>query len=114
MIDKISEFYFASSEPNKSCFLALRDILLKYDPEISETVKYNMPCFLYKKHILCYLWSDKATKEPYILWSKGHEIDHPLLETGTRKKMKILRVDPAQDLPIKTIHKILQLALELY
>ena len=45
---------------------------------------------------------------------EGKHLDHPLLETGDRARMKIFRVDPEQDLPIDTITELLQQALELY
>ena len=44
--------------------------------------------------MLCYFWKDKKTQEPYIGICRGNEIDHPLLEAGNIKKMKIFRVNP--------------------
>jgi len=73
-----------------------------------------MPCFCYKTKMFCYLWTDKKTSEPYILMVEGKYLDHPKLETGQRSRMKILRVNPNKDLPIKTIDSILQKALNLY
>ncbi len=75
---------------------------------------YKMPCFCYKKKMFCYLWADKRTNEPYILMVEGKYLDHPELEEGDRSRMKIFRVDPNKDLPIKTIENILQKALDLY
>lgn len=107
-------YYFSKDEPNRSCLLALRSIILNQDPKITETIKYGMPCFCFEKKILCYLWTDKKTDEPYILMAKGNRIEHPKLETGPRSRMKIFRVDPAKDLPLKTIRDILQKGLALY
>ena len=45
---------------------------------------------------------------------EGKQLDHPELEEGDRKKMKVFRVNPNQDLPIKTIETILQKAIKLY
>jgi hypothetical protein len=111
MMKDIFEFYEAQPEPNKNCFLTLRDIILGYSEEISETVKYGMPCFLYGKEILCYLWKDKQDK-PYILVAKGREIHHPRLEQGTRKKMKILSVDPKGEIEVDVIEEILSLSID--
>ncbi len=107
-------WYLSKEEPVRSCLLALRDIILAQDMLISETVKYGMPCFIVKKKILCYLWTDKKTDEPYILVVDGKLIDHLALEAGDRARMKILRIDPDKDLPVKTIREVLNLALDLY
>lgn len=110
----ILDFYLSKEEPNKSCLLALRDIILQQDNHITETQKYGMPCFCYKQKMFCYLWTDKKTDEPYILMVEGKHLDHPALETGERARMKILRVNPGRNLPIKTITNILQAALDVY
>ncbi|MFD2036823.1 DUF1801 domain-containing protein [Belliella marina] len=94
--------------------LALRSIILDQDKDISETQKWGMPCFCYKKKMFCYLWTDKKTDEPYILMVEGKHLDHPQLEEGDRKRMKIFRVNPNIDLPIVEIKCILQQALDLY
>lgn len=106
-------FYLVQTEPNKSCFLSLRQIILSLDSQMSESMKYKMPCFSYKKKMICYLWTDKKTKEPYLLFVDGKCLDHPLLETGNRAKMKIFRVNPNQDIPKKTIEDLLVMAIEL-
>ncbi|MEM9324648.1 MAG: DUF1801 domain-containing protein [Bacteroidota bacterium] len=113
MIDRLDEFYSLKEEPNRSCLLSLRDIILDQDNTISETVKYGMPCFTYGKKALCYLWVDKKSREPYILMVDGKLIDHPLLEEGSRARMRILRIDPGDDLPLDTIRWILSRGIEL-
>lgn len=109
-----TNFYFNQEEPNQSCFLAMRDLILKVDNEVEETVKYGSPCFLYRGRAFCYLWKDKRTNEPYFLLVEGKRLVHPALEAGDRKRMKILRVDPNEDLPVDTINSVMQKALELY
>jgi len=107
-------FYLDQEEPNKSCLLALRTIILNQDAIIVETRKYGMPCFCYGKKMLCYLWTDKKTKDPYLLMVEGKYLKHPKLEAGSRSRMKNFRVNPDKNLPVKTIKSILQEALELY
>jgi hypothetical protein len=114
MIHHPDTFYLNKSEPNKSCLLTLRDIILNQDSNITETVKYGMPCFCYQKKMFCYLWTDKKTDLPYILMVEGKHLNHPKLETGSRSRMKILRVDPTKNLPKKVIERVLQEALDLY
>lgn len=114
MLQATDHFYETKDEPNKSCLLALRSIILREDAHITETQKYGMPCFCYKKKMFCYLWTDKQTDTPYILMVEGKQLAHPQLEQGTRTRMKIFRVNAHEDLPIKDIKKLLKEALELY
>jgi hypothetical protein len=114
MIRELDNYYLNKEEPNKSCLLALRSIILEQDASITETRKYGMPCFCYKKKMFCYLWTEKKTNEPYILMVEGKHLVHPKLEVGERSKMKIFRVKADKDLPVKTIGYILQKALDLY
>jgi len=64
--------------------------------------------------MFCYLWTDKKTEEPYLLMVEGKYLDLPELEQGNRSRMKIFRVNPSKDLPVKNIKKILKAALDLY
>lgn len=114
MIEELYNYYLGQEEPQKSCLLTLRDIILKQDTDISETVKYGMPCFCYKKRAFCYLWIDNKTNEPYILFVEGNFLDIPELETGNRSRMKILRINPIEDLPLTLIVSSLNEALNLY
>ena len=107
-------FYLDQPEPNRSCLLALRDIILAQDEHVTATTKYGMPCFCYRNKMFCYLWTDKKTGEPYILMVEGKHLNHPQLEAGNRARMKTLRINPTKDLPITTIQEILKDALDLY
>lgn len=108
------DYYLSHPEPARSCLLALRRFVLTFDPRISETSKWGMPCFCFEKRILCYLWSDKKTGEPYILMAEGRFLTHPALETGSRIKMKILRVRPDEDLPVEVMRKVLTAGINLF
>lgn len=115
MIEEVLSYYFEQEEPQKSCLLALRSIILAQDNvNITETQKYGMPCFCFRKKMFCYLWTDKRTKEPYILFVEGKHLDHPELEAGSRSRMKILKINPNKDLPLEVISLLLNEALDLY
>lgn len=111
---ELDNYYLKQSEPNKSCLLALRAIILEQDEQVTETRKYGMPCFCFRKKMFCYVWIDKKKAEPYLLFVEGKYLNHPRLETGSRSRMKIFRVNPKKDLPIRTIEKLLRSALNLY
>lgn len=101
-------------EPQHSCLLALRQIILGMHKNISETVKYGMPCFCYGKKHFCYLWTDKKTHHPYILMVDGNRMEHPLLIQGDRKRMKTLTINPNEDIPVDSIKEVLEMGLKLY
>lgn len=113
MIREVEKFYEEKDEPNRGCLLALRSIILDLDSNMTETQKWGMPCFCYKKKMFCYLWVDKKTKEPYILVVHGKLIDHPMLEEGNRTKMKIIRVNANEHIPVEPILEVLNMALEI-
>ncbi len=94
--------------------LALRELILARDEDMTETTKYGMPCFCFGKKIICYLWIDKDINEPYILFVDGKLLNDPELETGKRARMKIFKVNPNTDFPITTIQRILDQALSLH
>lgn len=113
MNTELDSYYLNKEEPNRSCLLALRDIILRQDEQVTETRKWGMPCFCLGKKIFCYLWIDKKTEEPYFLFVEGLRLNNPSLEQGDRKRMKIYRVNPNKDIPIDTIEQLLQAALKL-
>ena len=114
MAEDLHDYYLSKKEPNKSCLLALREIILGQDTDVIETQKWGMPCFCYRKKVFCYLWTDKKTDRPYLLMVEGKHLDHPGLEKGGRARMKAFSVDPDRDLPIDILVNILQQALDLY
>lgn len=114
MTQDLHHYYLSKDEPVRGCLLSLRTIILAADKNITETQKYGMPCFCYKKKMFCYLWTDKKTDEPYILMVEGRRLDHPKLEEGNRSRMKIFRVNPNKDVPKRTVEQMLNMALALY
>jgi hypothetical protein len=45
---------------------------------------------------------------------EGNRLNHKKLEQGNRSRMKILRVNPQDDLPINLIENLLNKALDFY
>lgn len=113
-MEKMDHFYLDSEEPIKSCLLALREIILRQNPEISATWKYGMPFFCFRGKMFCYLWIHKKLGQPYLGIVEGKHFDQPFLIQEKRSRMKIMLFDPEEDLPLETIESILQQALKLY
>lgn len=109
----LDHFYLEKDEPLKSCLLALREIILDSDPEVYETRKYGMPCFCLGKRHFTYLWTDKKSGQPYVLFVDGALLDHPELKQGDRKRMRIFPIDSEKDIPIERLRTILKDALTL-
>jgi len=111
---ELDNFYLQQDEPVKAILLALREIILQQDKDITNTWKYGMPFFCYKGKMFCYLWFHKKYKQPYIGIVEGKRFDEPFLIQEDRSRMKIMLLDPNADLPLKTINTILQRAINLY
>jgi hypothetical protein len=114
MLKPIDNYFLQQDEPIKSYLLAMRDLILRYDKNITEAWKYGMPFYCYNGKMFCYLWTHKKYKQPYLGIVEGERINHPLLIVEKRARMKIMLLDPIKDIPVKTIHSILKEALSVY
>lgn len=111
---EIDNYFLNLTEPNRGCMLALKDIILRQDKNISMHWKYKAPFFYYKNKMFCYLWTDKKTTHPYIGFVEGGRIDSSYLEQGSRTRMKILRINPNEDLELDIIEELINIALDFY
>jgi len=111
---ELDNFYLQQDEPIRGTLLALREIILQQDKDITHVLKYGMPFFCYKGKMFCYLWMHKKHNQPYIGIVEGKRFDEPFLIQEGRSRMKIMLLDQNEDLPLQTINIILQKALSLY
>ena len=109
----IDSFYLGLDEPVKSCLEALRTIILKHDPQISESIKYGMPFFSIHKKMLCYFWKDKKSGLPYIGFKEAKALPFPWLEIGDRSTISVMYIDPYDDLPLKKLKQTLNAAIKI-
>lgn len=107
MVKPIDEYFLRQDEPGRSCLMALREMILKFDPDMTETWQYGMPFYCYKGKRCCYLWLHKKYLKPYLGIVDGKYVDHPALLVESRKRMKIMLVDPGKDLPVTILNVIL-------
>ncbi|MEZ4911153.1 MAG: DUF1801 domain-containing protein [Saprospiraceae bacterium] len=114
MMRELDNFYLQQDEPIKGTLIALREIILQQDEDVTNAWKYGMPFFCYKGKMFCYLWVHKKYKQPYIGIVEGKRFDEPFLIQEDRSRMKIMLFDPNEDLPLQTIEDILQKAINLY
>ncbi|WET04176.1 DUF1801 domain-containing protein [Flavobacterium sp. YJ01] len=111
---QLDDFYLNQEEPIKGIFLALKEIILKQDQDITNTLKYGMPFFSYKGKMFCYFWIHKKFKQPYIGIVEGKHFDEPFLIQEKRSRMKIMMFDVNEDLPLEQIEFVIQKAINLY
>lgn len=109
----IDAWFEKQAEPERSCLLALRHLILKFNPAITEAWKYGMPFFCYQDKMIFYLWTHKTERKPYIGFVDGNRMKHAALIQEKRARMKIMFVSPESDLPIKTIRCLLKEAIRL-
>jgi hypothetical protein len=113
VLTPLDEFYLQQDEPLKSFFIALRDVILKHDTDIAHAWKFNMPFFLYKGKMFCYIWTHRKSQQPFIGFNEGKRMEHPNLVFENRSRTKIMVLDTAKNLPVETINEVLDMAMDL-
>jgi hypothetical protein len=106
-------FYLQQEEPAKSCFLVLREHILNYNKNITETWKFRMPFFCCKGQSFCYFRINRKDGMPYVGFTEGKRMSHQALVSSDRVRIKILMVVPSEDLPAEVLDGILKEAIYL-
>lgn len=110
----IDLLYSEMEEPKRSAVLAIRDLIVGWDPAFTEHVKYGLPFIYFKGKMFCYFWQDKKTAIPYIGFSNGFKFDHYSLKSDGRKRIKVFEFDPESDLDFESLTEVLKLAMQTY
>lgn len=110
-MNAIDSFFLNCEEPDKSCFLFLRNYILSKSNDVTEHWKYGLPFYYYKGKMWCYLWRHKKYKMPYIGFVDGDKMTHPDLIQEKRARMKIYLVDATKDIAVKKLNAVFKEAL---
>jgi hypothetical protein len=110
----VDRFYENSEQAYLEVLIALKEIILRQDKEITHELKYGMPFFCYKGKMFCYLRIHKKLKRPYIGIVEGKYFDEPFLIQENRSRMKIMMFNNNEDLPLVQIEMTIQKAINLY
>ncbi len=112
MSQELENYYLKHPEPIQGCLLALRNLILRIDDQITHERKFQIPFFYYKGKKLCFLWVNK--KKLLIGFIVDKSI-YPVVPGVKRNDdMETLQIDPNADLPVKIVlEKLLQL-MKLY
>ncbi len=113
MLRPIDNWFLQQEEPAKSCLEFLRIHIPSIDNRITEEWKYGLPFYYINGKMLCYLWTNKKTGQPYIGFADGNKMDFPELIQEKRSRMKIFMIDAEKDLPVKKITLLLKVAIEI-
>lgn len=114
MLRAVDNYFLNKEEPVRGCLLALRAIILNSPAALTEEWKYGMPFYCRNGKMFCYLWTHKKFGQPYIGFVEGQKIDNPLLLQEKRSRMKILLIDPDQDIPLALINDLIAGLLKFY
>jgi len=112
MQESVDHYFNSLDEPERSCLLYLRKLLLSFSDKITEQRKFNTPFYYYNKKWLCFISYNPKIKEIYISFVNGYKINHLDLLSEGRKKMKILRINADKDIDVLSLSTILKLAVE--
>jgi hypothetical protein len=112
MQNSIDHYFNSLDEPYRSCLLFLRSFILRFSDKIEERRKNNTPFYYYAHKWLCFISYHPKSREIYISFVNGNKINHTKLVSEGRKKMKIFRIDPANDIDVKSLNAILKLAVK--
>jgi hypothetical protein len=102
----IDQFFLKVPEPQQSTLLYIRQFLIN-EIGLEEHWKFNTPFYYYKSKWFCYIsYSAKRKHEIYIGFVRGHQIEFPNLVSEGRKQIKILRINPKEDIDINALKQI--------
>ena len=112
MEDLLTNYYLKQPEPIQSCLLALRDIILSVNKNISKQRKFQIPFFYYGDKKLAFLW---VTRKRIMLgFVEDKNIYPKQKDVRLKDKIDAIYVDPTIDIPIKLIEKKIKVLIKLY
>ncbi|HEY4322879.1 MAG TPA: DUF1801 domain-containing protein [Mucilaginibacter sp.] len=101
MTTTLESYYLTKPEPYQSCLLALRDIILRANPNICHERKFQIPFFTYKGKKLGYLWLNG--KKLMLGFCLDKSLQGATSGLKPKDKYESFRIDPNADLPIDMI-----------
>jgi hypothetical protein len=114
MEQSLDQFFLKIPEPQQSALLFLRQFFIE-EIHLQETWKFNTPFYYFKGKWFGYIsYSAKRKHEIYVGFVKGYLVVHPHLLSEGRKQIKVYRINPENDIDIKTLKKIITLLKKCY
>lgn len=91
----------------------LRHFLMK-ECDLSESWKFNTPFYYYRKKWFAFISYHPKTHEIYISFVKGGQLESSNLISEGRKKMKIYRINPHENIDAEELKMIISKLKTLY
>lgn len=82
--------------------------------DLSESWKFNTPFYYYHKKWFAFLSYNPTNHEIYISFVKGGQVEHLNLVSEGRKKMKIYRINPHENIDAEELKTIILKLKALY
>ena len=107
----LESYYLSKPEPYQSCLLALRDLILRANPNICHERKFQIPFFTYKGKKLGYLWLNG--KKLMLGFCLDKNLQELIGGVKPKDKYESMRIAPNADLPVDIILQKLAYYLSL-
>jgi hypothetical protein len=111
--EHIDNYFLSLPEPEQSALLFLHQFLIK-DSGLECQRKFNTPFYYHNGKWFCFISYDPKKRSIYISFVKGNKVSHPKLFSEGRKRMKIYKVDPDEDIHTKELQNIIALLKKEY
>lgn len=112
MLNPLENYFLQYNEPLQSSMLYLRSWLKKQGLE--EVYKFSTAFYQYKNKMFCYMSVRAKDRQLYLGFVKGYKMKHPSLIKEGRKQIKVIYINPEEDLPMKELNDIVKLAKNLF
>jgi hypothetical protein len=111
--NQTDNYFLTLPEPSQSALLYLRQFFMN-EMGLTEAWKFNTPFYYYKNKWFCYLIYIKKKDETYISFVLGNKIEFPNLVSEGRKKMKIYKINPNENINTLELKEIVSLLKNFY
>lgn len=112
MLNPLENYFFTQPESHQNCMLYLRSWLKKQD--LAELHKSSTAFYHHNGKMFCYLNVSSKNNKLYLGFVKGYKTKHHSLKKEGRKQIKVLYLNPEEDLPLKKLEEIISEAKKLY
>ncbi|MGB0934101.1 MAG: DUF1801 domain-containing protein [Lishizhenia sp.] len=107
-MDTFLELFSKYNTAIKACLIGLDQLIVDFDSgNIERSIKYGSACYLLNEKMFVFVLVEKNTEKPYVLFTDGNLLEHPKLEKGNRKRMKVYYVNPSEDINRGELYELL-------
>jgi hypothetical protein len=112
MITALENYYLKQPEPIQGCLLALKNIIMGIDSQITHQRKFQIPFFYYKDKKLCFLWV--KGKKTLLGFVEDKSIYPAVAGVKRKNGIEMIQINPDEDLPLEFILQTIQERIRLY